>query len=1076
MGLVTEYRGEVPSLELLNQLVAEPLPLGLRAGAVETAFYRDVYFDASDWTLRRRRVTCRFRISVDDRRILTLRIYGSPEGGLSLISPQVFEAELPELDPVSALAGTSEPARRLRALIEPSLLSPRVEFETERRIRRSRPGWFSRGEYALCYDVVTVRGHGLAQTFQEIKVRRLRTGRPTLERLVKAFQDQYGLRPLLVSKLERAEKVLREIESEGLARGVQASREVAVVVLEQGCIALRHERDTLGVPVRAGSGEEGCRYVLRTNFGSADGQVRLLGTAPAVPGRPLLEVWLARRLGKGFRAVEGTDLRWVPLQEVVARVGSPALQEPRTLAALTVASRSDLVPEWPTGPTELAVREGSDAPVPVGTITREWTIAGLRESARRSAAEESSRALPNQFLNSELSWLEFNARVLALAEDRSVPLLGRVRFLSIFSANLDEFFMVRIGALKRAVAAGDTARSDDGLTAEEQLGAIFIRLRPLLERQARCLADVCLPELAAHGIRMLRWSELSDAQRASLRRYFVDQIFPLLTPQAITRAPGHPFPLIANLRLSLAVLVRGAHTGPVHFAYVKLPERVPRFVPVAGGREVVPLEDVVRGNLDLVYPGRQVDAAHAFRVTRSGELEVDERRAENLLQVIQEEAKRRPYGAVVRFEVERAMPREMRQLLLRELQFEEAGQVSTLGHADFFEVDGLMELQALREIADLARPDLQYPPFQGRRPIGEGRSLFRVLAEHDLLVYHPHDSFEDTVERFFVEAAGDPDVLAIKLTLYRAGGRSGIVDALVRAAAAGKEVFVFVELKARFDEERNIEWAKKLEQAGIHVVYGLVEVKTHAKIGLVVRREGDVVRRYVHIGTGNYNAVTAAVYTDLGLLTSAEACGADLNDLFNELSGSSRLPQTPFRRLLVAPTHMLQRFIELIDREADHARAGRGGRIRVKINGLADAEVIQALYRASQAGVEIDLIVRGICCLRPGVPGLSEGIRIISILGRFLEHARIFWFGNGGEPEYYIGSADWRARNLRRRIEVVAPVLDPACRARLDQILETELADPTAWELGPDGGYYRRTPESGGNVQSAQEWLMSIEQ
>ena len=1066
-----EYYGEVASLELLNRLVAAPLPAGLRAGPVQTLFHRDAYFDAADWTLRRRGVTCRFRTRMDDRRLLTLQV---PPGPGSADGPrEVFEAEVVELDGAAALAGTSEPARRLRALIDPAALAPRIEFETERRVRRSRPRWLLEAVYELYYDVVTVRGGGLSRSFQELKIRPRRRGWPGLERLVTAFRDGYAVRPLLVGKLERAEKLSRALESEGLARAVQQNREVAVLALEQGQIALRHEGGTLMLPVRRGSGEEACRYVLRTAFGSSDGQVRLLGMAPAAAGRPLLEVWLVRRLGKGLAAVEGTNLQWVPLAEVVELVGAPVLHEPRTLAALTVAARSELVPEWPSGPGRRSGGEPREsmAVLSPGVITREWTIAGLREPPR-SVAEQSIAS--DHFLSSQLSWLEFNGRVLALAEDATVPLLARVRFLSIFRTNLDEFFMVQVGALKHALQVGGREASEDGLSAQEQLDAILIRLRSELERYTQCLLQGCLPQLAAQGIRLQRWSELSEPDRAVLRRYFTEQVFPLLTPQAITRAPGHPFPVMANLRLSLAVLVRDAATGPMHFAYIKLPEGLPRLVSLPDGRGLVPLEDVVRANLDLVYRGREVEAAYTFRVTRSGDLELDERRAENLLHVIEEEAQRRPYGDVVRLEVEHGMRGDVRRLLLRELQFEDVARVSTIGPGDLFDVDGLLDPLALLEIADLARPELQYPPFQGRRVLDSAKSVFDLVGESDVLFHHPYDSFTDTVERFFVEAADDPEVVAIKLTLYRAGGRSRIVDALVRAAAAGKEVFVFVELKARFDEERNVEWAKRLERAGIHVVYGLVDVKTHAKVGLVVRREGDTVRQYAHIGTGNYNAATAAVYTDFGLLTANPDLGADLNDLFNELSGSSRPPGVTFRRLLVAPGEMMSRVVALVDREAEHARAGRGGRIRAKLNGLEEAEVIHALYRASQAGVEVDLLVRGICCLRPGVPGLSGRIRVISVLGRFLEHGRAFAFANGGAPDYYIGSADWRPRNLRRRVEVAAPILDARCRTRLDRILEAELADPTAWELGPDGGYYHRAAPPGGAAASAQERLMRL--
>ncbi|MGH7701272.1 MAG: polyphosphate kinase 1, partial [Gemmatimonadales bacterium] len=670
-------------------------------------------------------------------------------------------------------------------------------------------------------------------------------------------------------------------------------------------------------------------------------------------------------------------------------------------------------------------------------------------------ALDPERMVPEQFINAELSTIEFHARVLELAEDPRTPLLERLRFLAIFRANLDEFFMVRVGGLKQAQLerAGDV--SPDGLTAQEQLDAITIRVRQLLARQARCLADTCLPALAERGPRIRAWAELDAARQDELRRYFTDEVLPVLTPRAITVSPGHPFPRIRNLALSLALLVRDPGSGAPHFVHLAIPLDLPRYVELDAGT-LVPIEEVIRGNVARLYPGRGVEETHAFRVTRSGNVHVDERAATDLLEAVDAEVRRRPFQGVVRLEVERAMRAEMRELLLRELRFERDGPAASLATTDVYEVDGPLDPTALRQLGDLPYPELRYPAFRGRAAWPADRSVFAVIRERDVLVHHPSDAFEESVERFFREAAADPDVQAIKLTLYRAGGRSSIVDALVRAAAAGKDVAVFVEVKARFDEARNIEWARRLEAAGIHVVYGLVELKTHAKVALVVRREGGSVRRYVHIGTGNYNAATAAAYTDLGLLSADPELAADLTDLFNELTGSTHAPQAAYRRLLVAPTFLLPRLRELIEREAAHARAGRGGRIRVKLNGLADTEIVGALYRASQAGADVELIVRGVCTLRPGVPGLSDRIRVISLLGRFLEHARIYAFDNAGDPEYYIGSADWRPRNLRRRVEVVAPVRDPACRARLEDILTRELAAPDAWELGADGAYARR--------------------
>ena len=1059
--MTPEWRGDVPTLDLLNRMVGDHLPLGLRSDGVEQVFHRDVYFDSADWALRRRGVTCRFRTRIDDRRVLTLRTVGRWEGPVPLAPPQTFEADVPELEGEQALAGTSDPARRLRALIEPGRLVPRIAFETERRVRRTRRGWFRHGSYEVAYDVVTVRSHDVARTFQELKLREVTGGRPGLERLARAFQERYGLRALLVGKIDRAEKLLRELDSEVLARVAQGDREVAVVVVRDGCVAMLAEGTALTLPVRRGSGEDACREILRAYFGSADCQVRLLGTAPGGATRPLLEVWLARRVAGRPGGSVHAQIQWLAFDELLAGAGSPELRDPRTLGALIVAARSDAIAERARS-AEPVPRPGGEHRVRVSDV------------ALRPPATGSDSLGPAQFLNGDLSLLEFNSRVLALAEDPSVPLLARIRFLAIVSANLDEFFMVRVAALKRALAAGTTRAGEDGLGTEEQLHAVAIRVRGLLERQGRCLRAACLPALTAHDIRILHWAEVMPEHQETLRRRFAEEIFPLITPQALTRAPGHPFPLIPNLRLSLAIVLRDTRPGLTHFAYLKLPDSLPRFLTLADGREFVPLEDVIRANLDALYPGRIVDDAYAFRVTRGADLELDERGATSLLQAIAEETKRRPYGAPIRVEVASDMPQAVRELLLRELQFEDVAPATPLDAGDVYEAPALVDLGSLRELARLPLPELDYAPHRGAAPIEAGRSIFAVVADHDVLVHHPYDSFEATVQRFIVEAADDPDVAAIKMTLYRAGGQSGIVDALVRAAEQGKEVFVFVELKARFDEERNIEWARTLEQAGIRVVYGLVELKTHAKTALVVRREAGAIRRYVHIGTGNYNAVTAAVYTDLGLLSADPALGADLSDLFNELSGSSRPPQTAFRQLLVSPRYLLERLLELIDREAEHARGGRVARIRAKLNGLADPDVIAALYRASQAGVDVALIVRGVCTLRPGVAGLSERITVVSVLGRFLEHARIYCFANAGAAEYYIGSADWRPRNLRRRVEVVTPVRDVRCCRKLDEILEAELSDPLAWQLDSNGAYQRRTPAPGAEARSAQDRLLGL--
>lgn len=1060
-----EVRIDIPSPEVFEALVGAPLPLALRSTPVERRFHRDVYFDTADRALEKRGITCRLRIRSDDVRVLSLRIGSSSDRARGAAGDERFEAIVSTVDPRDALAGPSEPARRLQAIVDPSRLKPRTELETERHVRRARGGVLPLPRYELAYDIVTVRNRDSTEVFRELKIRSLRRGGRGLGELANALQADYSLHVILATKLERAETRLKALESEAFARVTQGQKEVSLLAFNDSRLAVLFDGRTLKLPAQAGSGEAAARHVLRSLFGSAEGEFRLVGQAAGTGTRPILEVWLALRLAQDAVRDAAGSIQWISLDEVMARVGSPVLRDPRTVAALAVGSRSGLLPASSTGehPARRSRRRPTD---------EIRTLSDLQKPDLPKAALDVDRRGPDQYINAELSWLEFNTRVLALAEDPGTPLLARLRFLAIFSSNLDEFFMIRVGALKHAVAEGVMDTSVDGLTPDEELDAISVRLPAIIERQRRCFERSCLPDLERRGIRLRRWDQLSDEQRVSMRRYFDQRIFPVLTPQAMTQAPGHPFPRIANLSLSLAIMVRDPQGGPPHFAHVKVPGGLPRFIPVEDGTTFVPVEAIIAANLEALYPGRRVEEVHPFRITRSADIRVDEEGVENLLHAIEEGVRQRPFGSVVRIEVAHSMPGTMRDLLERELSLEEAGDVATLSDADIFEAAGLVDPSALDELASLDLPELDYPPFEGGNPLDRNRSVFDLLKERDLLVHHPYDAFESTVQRFIVQAAQDPDVLAIKMTLYRGGSRSAIVEALGAAAAAGKDVSVFVELKARFDEERNIRWAKTLEQAGIHVVYGLVRLKTHAKTALVVRREGEAVRRYVHIGTGNYNAATAKFYTDLGLLSANEELGADLNDLFNELIGSSGPPGRELRRLVVAPTHMLQRFLALIDRETDHARAGRGGRIRAKLNGLADKDIIAALYRASQAGVETNLIVRGICSLRPGVPGLSERIRVFSILGRFLEHARIYYFANGGEPEYYIGSADWRPRNLRRRVEVVAPVLDGESRRRLEELLEAELEDPTAWQMRSDGGYDRAPLATGVEYRSAQERFM----
>ncbi|MHB8329334.1 MAG: RNA degradosome polyphosphate kinase [Acidimicrobiales bacterium] len=655
---------------------------------------------------------------------------------------------------------------------------------------------------------------------------------------------------------------------------------------------------------------------------------------------------------------------------------------------------------------------------------------------------------PERFTNRELSWLEFGARLLELAEDDGVPLLERVKFLSIFSEGLDEFFQVRVAGLKDQVDAGLRARSSDGLRPSEALRAIAARVGELVARQARIFVDRIAPALAAAGIRLSDWSSLDDDDRAYLVDVFERQIFPVLTPLSVD--PGHPFPYISNLSLNLIVRVGDPVSGEERVARVKVPPLLSRFVVMPDAVRFVALEQIIAAHLATLFPDMVIGEHYAFRVTRNADLALEEDEADDLLAAIEMELRRRRFGRAVRLEVASEMSSDMRDLLVHELD---------LRLDDMSESDAPLDLGGLWAVYALDRPELHeeaWTPMTPPRLANAGNEpadLFAVLRERDVLVHHPYDSFTTSVEAFIAQAAADPDVLAIKQTLYRTSGDSPIVASLIQAAESGKQVAAVVELKARFDEQANILWARALEEAGVHVVYGLVGLKTHSKAALVVRREEDGIRRYCHLGTGNYNPRTARQYEDLGLLSGDPELGADVGDLFNFLTGYSRYAR--YRKLVVAPVLLRARMIELIERES---AAGSEGRITIKVNGLTDPEVIDALYGASCAGVAIDLVVRGVCCLRPGVPGLSETIRVRSIVGRFLEHSRIYRFGGSGSRPLtlMLGSSDLMERNLDRRIELLFPITDAELQARVVEVLDLNLADDTnAWTLGPDGSWSR---------------------
>jgi polyphosphate kinase len=682
---------------------------------------------------------------------------------------------------------------------------------------------------------------------------------------------------------------------------------------------------------------------------------------------------------------------------------------------------------------------------------------------------QSAEALPeDRYLNRELSWLDFNARVLALAEDASQPLLERAKFLAIFASNLDEFYMVRVAGLKRRDETGLPVRSADGLTPREQLAYIAKRNQDLVERHTLAFEERLRPELAEHDISIVTWADLDTHDQLRLSNYFSEQIFPVLTPLAVD--PAHPFPYISGLSLNLAITVRDPEGGTERFARVKVPNNVHRLIRVEPNREsriatFLPLEQLIAAHLGELFTGMEVTEHHVFRVTRNADFEVEEDRDEDLLQALERELAQRRFGPPVRLEVAQDMSEHMLDLLLRELEVDPH---------DVVEVPGLLDLTCLHQLSSLDRKELKDRPFvPATHPAFAERetpkSVFATLREGDVLVHHPYDSFSTSVQRFIEQAAHDDKVLAIKQTLYRTSGDSPIVNALIEAAEAGKQVVALVEIKARFDEEANISWARTLERAGVHVVYGLVGLKTHCKVSMVVRQEGATIRRYCHIGTGNYNPKTARLYEDLGLLTADPAIGADLTDLFNVLTGYSR--QDTYRNILTSPGGIRRGILRLIAEEIEYAHAGKHAGIRIKCNSLVDEQIIDALYRASQQGVPVEVVVRGICALRPGVPGLSDNITVRSILGRFLEHSRIFHFRASGT--HWIGSADMMHRNLDRRIEALVCVKNPKLSAQLDSILDSALDPATRCWVLTSTGEWSPSPADGSKVRDHQVELLT---
>ena len=718
-----------------------------------------------------------------------------------------------------------------------------------------------------------------------------------------------------------------------------------------------------------------------------------------------------------------------------------------------------------------AVNPGADSIPPARSGT------GVTPPSSRTSVHSPTIVDPSLCFNRELSWLAFNERVLNEAVGKW-PLLERLKFLSIFFSNLDEFFMIRVSALHQQVAAGDIDKSPDGLTPSEQLLMIGAAVRAQIDRAAALLAQDLLPQLDANNVRIRGWTDLDSKTRELARQYFRHTVFPVLTPLVVD--PVHPFPFLSNLSLSLAIEVLDPDTRVARFARVKVPEILPRFVPLAGPREslegisanvtsnmsFIPMEELIRGNLADLFPGMEILDCHPFRVTRDMDIEILKEEADDLLSVINRELRRRKFGAVVRLELTPDVPARVRQLLTGKLEINER---------DVYEFPGPLGAASLSSIAELARPELREPPFIPAMPpqFGQRTDIFSTIASGDILIHHPYESFTPVLD-FLRQASEDRNVLAIKMTLYRTGSNPELIRSLIAAAESGKQVAVCVEIKARFDEESNIAWAQALERAGVHVFYGAQGLKTHAKVLLVVRREGDRINRYVHMSTGNYNATTARIYTDLGFFTADPEIGEDVSELFNHLSGFSH--QTKYGKLEAGPRTLALAIVDKIEQQAELARAGKAAYIFAKMNSLVDVDAINALYRASQAGVEIDLYVRGICCLKPGNPGVSEKIRVSSVMGRFLEHNRVFIFGPEGREEMFLSSADWMPHNFYNRVELMFPILSQELRQKIyrDIVAPLRADNCRAYELGTDGRYTRRTPSADENRCDAQEILMGF--
>lgn len=1009
---MTTLRLHVPDAADLTALHTGRLPLGLRLRHLTRASHRDVFYDTPDGALARQGIDCRIRYSDDGAAVWSLR--AEARDGL----PERRVNHIVAGDVSTAFAGASDAAHWLRALIDVSLLGPVIEVRTERLSGHAAWGPWTRPRLRLVLDRSLVMADDREVPIATLSLIPGVGFGPSLRRVATRLIERHGLQYAAGGTLQRARQHLELADRWGGTPGSSRRREVAVLLARDGAVGFRRGDDGLDVFWTAGAGEAGCRAVLEDAFDSTQAQVRCLGLLPEKPWRPALEVWLARHLPTMVE--QHPSIEWLPLDRAVAFSGTPRLRQPRALGALQLALQGDVMKLHTHGVT-------------VGPTAEPAVAVPIADDVDRH-------------LDGDLSQLEFNGRLVALAHDTRLPLGDRLSFAAIAASNLDEFAAVRVGALKRGVGRRRVSAGQGARAPEARLDAARIRIGALQNDLGRLFTDILSPEIEGHGVGLVHWDEVTDAQRRALSRYFFESVRPRLVPLAVTA--GHPFPRLRTLELTIVFRLRHVDTEQVHYATVAVPGRVPRLIQVPDTTLWITAEDLIRAHGTDVFPTSEILEAAAVRVIRADVLDYDDASSTDLLRQVADAVDGRTAQPIVRIEFEREASEETRSLVLQEVRFERPSDHSTIERTDVVALDRPLALRDLRPMADALISRAGGTPS---RPFPDDVPVMATLRQRDILVHFPYDDFGSTVERWLAEAADDPHVERLTLALYRTAAQSSILAHLRRAAAAGKEVVALVELRARFDEARNIEAARALMDAGVRVVYGPAGLKLHSKVIQVLRREDGHLRRYSYIGTGNFNPATARFYTDLGLFTADPAVGNDLAALVDSLTAGGRRPTGS--RLLVSPNDMLAGLLERITREVAHAQAGRTARIRAKLNGLDDLEIIEALYNASEAGVTIDLSIRGICRLRPGVAGMSSRIRVISLLGYFLEHARVIEFENGGQREYLIGSADWRERNLRRRVEVLTPVRDAAGQSYLTATLDAEFADDAAWQLHPDGSW-----------------------